>query len=44
MMTGLTDMGERIAGKQDKSSLILEAPQAHRMAKIFACFTFWPIY
>ena len=34
-------MGERIAGKQDRSSLIIEDPL--RAPKIFFFFTFWPI-
>ena len=35
------DMGERIAGKQDRFSLIIEDPL--RAPKIFFVFTFWPI-
>ena len=36
------DMGERIAGKQDRFSLIIEDPL--RAPKIYICFlTFWPI-
>ena len=34
-------MGERIAGKQDRSSLIIEDPL--RAPKIYIFFTFWPI-
>ena len=35
------DMGERIAGKQDRFSLIIEDPL--RAPKIYIFFTFWPI-
>ena len=35
------DMGERIAGKQDRFSLITEGPL--RAPKIYIIFTFWPI-
>ena len=35
------DMGERIAGKQDRLSLIIEDPQ--NTPKIYIFFTFWPI-
>ena len=35
------DMGERIAGKQDRFSLIIEDPL--RVPKIYIFFTFWPI-
>ena len=35
------DMGERIAGKQDRFSLIIEGPQ--NTPKIYIFFTFWPI-
>ena len=34
-------MGERIAGKQDRFSLIIEDPL--RAPKIYIFFTFWPI-
>ena len=41
------DMGERLAGKQDRPSLIIEgtprAPQIANKICTFA-FTFWPIY
>ena len=37
-------MGERIAGKQDRSSLIIEDPQGpQNTPKIYIFFTFWPI-
>ena len=35
------DMGERIAGKQDRFSLIIEDPL--RAPKIYIYLTFWPI-
>ena len=35
------DMGERIAGKQDRFSLIIEDPQ--NTPKIYFFLTFWPI-
>ena len=35
------DMGERIAGKQDRFSLIIEGPQKY--PKIYIFLTFWPI-
>ena len=35
------DMGERIAGEQDRFSLIIEDPL--RAPKIYILFTFWPI-
>ena len=35
------DMGERIAGKQDRPSLIIE--DLLRAPKIYIFFTFWPI-
>ena len=35
------DMGETIAGKQDRFSLIIEDPL--RAPKIYILFTFWPI-
>ena len=40
------DMGERIAGKQDRLTLIIEhLLRASQIAKnIHFCFTFWPIY
>ena len=34
-------MGERIAGEQDRPSLIIEDPL--RAPKIYISFTFWPI-
>ena len=37
----ISDMGERIAGKQDRFSLIIEDPL--RAPKIYIFFTFWPI-
>ena len=39
------DMGERIAGKQDRFSLIIEDPlRAPKIPpKIYIFFTFWPI-
>ena len=39
------DMGERIAGKQDRFSLIIEDPlRAPKIPPKYACFfTFWPI-
>ena len=38
------DMGERIAGKQDRFSLIIEDPSgAPKYPKIYIFFTFWPI-
>ena len=39
------DMGERIAGKQDRFSLIIEDPiRAPKIPpKIYFFFTFWPI-
>ena len=36
------DMGERIAGKQDRSSLIIEGPPKYPQNILFF-FTFWPI-
>ena len=39
------DMGERIAGKQDRPSLIIEDPlRAPQIAQNIYFFTFWPIY
>ena len=35
------DMGERIAGEQDRPSVIIEDPL--RAPKIYILFTFWPI-
>ena len=35
------DMGERIAGRQDRFILIIECPL--RAPKIYFFFTFWPI-
>ena len=39
------DMGERIAGKQDRFSLIIEDPLQgpQNTPKIYIFFTFWPI-
>ena len=39
------DMGERIAGKQDRFSLIIEDPPQgpQNTPKIYIFFTFWPI-
>ena len=38
-------MGERIAGKQDRFSLIIEDPlrAPQNTPKIYICVTFWPI-
>ena len=38
-------MGERIAGKQDRFSLIIEDPlrAPQNTPKIYIFFTFWPI-
>ena len=38
------DMGERIAGKQDRFSLIIEDPlrAPKNTPKIYIFFTFWP--
>ena len=37
-------MGERIAGKQDRPSLIIEDPlRAPKIAQKYTLFTFWPI-
>ena len=38
------DMGERIAGKQDRFSLIIEDPlRAPKIPPKYFFFTFWPI-